>query len=75
MGFRYWYEGLLFVFIFGVLIGVPCFLTAIIGSKMFNDLGNFPSKAAQIQLRAAWKLMIIMFVTFLLLAVFFHIFS
>ena len=73
MGFRYWYEGIIFVFVFGVLVLVPCFLTMVIGSKMVNDLGNFPTKSARIQRDACWKALIVEIVSFFFLAVFFHI--
>ena len=75
MGFKYWYEGLIFVIVFGALIAIPCSLIAMIGSKMFNDLGNFPTKAAQIQSSACWKVLLIEIVSFALFAVFLHIFS
>ena len=73
MGFRYWYEGIIFIVVFGAIIGIPCFLTAVIGSKMINDLGNFPTKSAQIQSQAAWKIFIIEIITFIFLTIFFHL--
>lgn len=75
MGFKYWYEGLMFIVVFGAMVGVPCYFTAVIGSKMLNDLGNFPTKSAQIQSSAAWKILIIEVVTFGCFAVFFNILS
>lgn len=75
MGFRYWYEALIFVFSFGAIILVPCFLIAVWGSKMINDLGNFPTKSAQIQSSAGWKIFIVEMFSFFCLAVFFHIFN
>ena len=74
-GFTDWFQGIIFVFVFAVLIGVPCFLAAVIGSKMINDLGNFPTKAARIQMGVCWKLMAIMVATFGALALFSHIFA
>ena len=75
MGFRYWYEGIIFVLFFGLIIGLPCFFVTVLGSKMVNDLGNFPTKTAKIQVGVLWKLFIVEIVSFLMLAVFFHIFS
>ncbi len=75
MGFKYWYEGVMFVTIFGVLVLTPCFFTATIGSKMINDVGNFPTKAEQIQQSALWKVVLIEAVAFVLLAAFFNFFS
>jgi hypothetical protein len=75
MGFQYWGEGLIFVGFFLVIIAVPCYLIAFFGSRMINDLGNFPSKTAEIQISAGWKFLIIELVAFLMLALFFHIFN
>ena len=75
MGFRYWYEGIIFITIFATLVGVPSFFTAVIGSKMLNDLGNFPSRSAQIQSSACWKVLVVEIITFILFAGFFHLFS
>lgn len=75
MGFKYWYEAINVIFWFAVLIFGSCFLIAKIGSKMFNDIGNFPSKAAPIQLQAFWKVFIVEIVALALLVLFFHVFS
>ena len=44
------------ILVFGTLIwvGLPCFLIAVFGSKMINDMGIFPTKAAGIQVRSSW---------------------
>ena len=55
-GFHDWFEGLKLVLIFMFMVGVPCVLVAIFGSRMINDLGNFPSKTAEIQVRSFWIL-------------------
>ena len=75
MGFRYWYEGALFVLFFGLIVGLPCFFVAFLGSKMVNDLGNFPTKTAKIQVGILWKIFIVEVVAFLMLVAFYHIFS
>ena len=75
MGFRDWYESILFIMVFGTLVLAPCFFTAVVGSKMLNDLGNFPTKSAQIQSSACWKVLIVEIISFVLLAAFFHFFS
>ena len=56
MGFQFWFEGLKLVLMFLFMIGLPCTLVAIFGSTMINDLGNFPSKTAEIQVRGFWIL-------------------
>ena len=75
MGFRYWYEGVLFVLFFASIVGLPCFFVSILGTKMINDLGNFPTKTANIQINVLWKLFIVEIVSFLMLTAFFRIFS
>jgi len=54
MGFKYWWGGLIFIALFWFIIGVPCAVVAFWGSKMVNDLGNNPTKSAQIQLSVWW---------------------
>ncbi len=75
MGFKLWYEAVFFVLFFGVIIGLPCFGVAVIGTRMVNDLGNFPTKAAQIQSSACWKVLLIELFSFTLLVAFFQIFN
>jgi len=66
MGLQHWYQGLIFIGVFWFIIAVPCFVVAFWGSKIINDLGNFPTKAAQIQL-SAWWIYLVEFVFLLLL--------
>lgn len=75
MGFSYWYEGILFVLFFSLIIGLPCFFVAVWGSKMINDLGNFPTKTANIQVGVLWKLFIVEVISFGILAAFLRIFG
>ena len=75
MGFHYWYEGLLFVSFFAVIIGLPCYFVTLFGTKMINDLGNFPTKTAKIQTSILWKVLIVEIVSFMMLTAFFQIFS
>ena len=75
MLFRYWTEGLIFIAAFFVVIAIPCFGVAMMGTKLINDLGNFPSKSASFQMAMIWKLIGLMIVSFVFLVLFFHIFS
>ena len=75
MGFKHWAEGMTFIGAFLVIVGVPCVLIAILGSKKINDLGNFPTKTAKIQVSADWKIALIGFIGLGLLGCFFQIFS
>ena len=49
MGFAHWQEALTFILWFSTIIALPCFGVAVIGTRMVNDMGNFPTKAAQIE--------------------------
>ena len=75
MHFRYWTEGLIFIFIFLFIVGVPCFLIAVIGSRLTNSLGLFPTRSAKLQLAVVWQLLLVEIVSFIMLALFFRIFS
>jgi hypothetical protein len=75
MGFRYWYEGFLFILFFAAIIVLPCSFVAIWGTKMINDLGNFPTKVANIQIGFLWKLCGVEVVSFLMLIIFYRLFS
>ena len=75
MGFRYWYQGIIFVLIFGFIVGLPCFFVALFGTKMINDLGNFPTKVAKIQVDVLWKIFIVEIVSFVMFTFFYRFFS
>ncbi len=52
MGFKHWFQGFEMIGMFLVAVALPCFFIGLWGSKMINDLGNHPSKSAQIQASA-----------------------
>lgn len=72
-GFVYWYQGLLFIFAFMLIVGLACFFVAFFGSKMINDLGNFPSKSAKILVSAGWKLLVAEIFAFALMFAFYNV--
>ncbi len=55
MGFKHWFQGLEMIGMFLVVVALPCFFIGLWGSRMINDLGNFPSKSAQIQAAAGGR--------------------
>ncbi len=73
--FEYWYEGVIFIFIFLFIITIPCIGISIIGSRMINQLGRFPSKTPAIQLSIFFQFVLLMIITFTFLIVFYHFFS
>ena len=52
---------------FLVVVALPCFFIGLWGSKMINEMGNHPSKSAQIQASAGWKIFLVEIVSFILL--------
>ena len=75
MLFRYWTEGLIFICEFLVVLAVPCAGAALLGSKLINQLGMYPSKSAEFQMSIIWKLVVLMVVSFVLMVAFFRIYS
>jgi hypothetical protein len=75
MGFEYWHEGLLFIGLFLVMVGVPCFFTAILGVRLIEDLGQWPSKSARLQMGVCVQILCVEIAAFLMLAGFFKFFS
>ena len=67
MGFKHWFQGLEMIFMFLMAVAVPCFFVGLWGSRMINDLGNHPSKSAQIQASAGWKIVLVEITSFILL--------
>ena len=75
MGFAHWYEALIFILVFSTIVGAPCFAVVVLGTQMVNDMGNFPTKAAEIQSSASWKVLLVEIIAFFCLAAFFHFFN
>jgi hypothetical protein len=67
MAFKHWFQGLEMIGMFLVAVALPCFFVGLWGSKMINDLGNNPSKSAQIQASAGWKIFLVEIISFTLL--------
>ncbi len=73
--FIYWNEGLIFIGVLMVLVGVPCLAVAILGTRLINHIGRYPMRSARMQLNVCLQLMAVETVSFFLLWVFFRIFS
>ena len=67
MGFKHWFQGIEMIGLFLVVVALPCFFIALWGSKMINDLGNNPTKTAEIQATAGWKIFAVEIISFVLL--------
>jgi hypothetical protein len=72
--FSYFREGLVFILMFSTLMAVPCVGTAILGSSLIQNLGQFPSKSAKFQMRSAMPLLSVMIVSYGLFILFFYYF-
>ena len=75
MKFQFWYEGFVFIGLFIVMVGVPCFFTAILGVKLIDRLGQYPSRSAKLQMSVCIQLLMVEIVGFMMQAAFFHFFS
>ena len=70
-----WLGSLIFVGIWLVIIGVPCFFMAMIGKKLIDRIGYFPSQAPVIQMKYLIPLVLLEGATFLLLVGFYKLFQ
>ena len=75
MYFQYWTEGLGFIGLFLFIIGFPCVMVAVLGTKLINYIGQYPSKSARLQMIVCIQLLVVEVISFAILALFFHIFS
>ncbi len=75
MRFQYWTEGLIFIGLFLIIIGLPCLMVAILGTKLINHIGQYPSKSARLQMVVCVQLLLVEMLSFGILAIFYHIFS
>jgi len=67
MGFKHWFQGIEMIGLFLIVVALPCFFVGLWGSRMINDMGNFPTHSTQIQISAGWKILLVETVSFLLL--------
>lgn len=76
MGFKHWFGGMEMIAMFLVAVALPCYFIGIWGSKIINDMGNHPSKSAQIQAASGWKIFGVEIISFvLLIAMFIFLFN
>ena len=73
--FNYWGETIVLALIYSTIIIIPCILVGLLGRKMINKLGYFPSKTPAIQMSIFLQLVVIEFATFGMLMGFYHFFS
>lgn len=73
--FNLWFESFILASIFAVLIITPCILVAILGRKLIDQLGQFPSKTSKLQMSIFIPLVLIEITTFVSFYLFAHIFT
>lgn len=73
--FTYWYEGLIFIAIFMVVIAIPCVLVSLLGSRLIYQLGQYPTKSGKVNVDLALPLLGSMIVSFGVLFAFYRYFS
>lgn len=70
-----WFESFIFIGIVLVIIGIPCAAIAILGYRMIERLGRYPSKTPAIQMSIFWKLIVIEIVSLTVWLAFFRFFE
>ncbi len=75
MRFQFWHEGLIFIGCFLVMVGLPCLLTAILGTKLIDNLGQWPSRSAKLQIGICVQLLLVEIFAFAMLATFYRVFA
>ena len=73
--FTQWTEAFIFATIYGVIIIGACILITLIGRKMINQLGFYPTKTSIIQMSILYKLILLEGITFMLLIGFLQFFT
>ncbi len=73
--FQYWREGWAFIATMLFIVGSPCVAVAVLGTKLIDHIGRFPTKSAQLQMGVCIQLLVVEIISFLMLALFFHVFS
>ncbi len=75
VAFDLWKEAFIFAIVFAPIIIIPCVLVALMGRKMIDQLGRYPTQTPIIQMSIFWKLVVVEIITFFCLIAFFQFFS
>ncbi|MCD4779207.1 MAG: hypothetical protein K8S27_01470 [Candidatus Omnitrophica bacterium] len=73
--FDQWREAIIFCSIVGIIVVIPCFLTAKMSIKMIDQLGRYPSKTPSIIMSMCIPFSVLVFLTYFFLLLFYHFFS
>ncbi len=72
--FGLWKEAFVFIFAFSLIIIIPCVLVALMGRKMIDQIGRYPTKTPVIQMSIFIQLIVVEVVTFFSLYGFYQFF-
>lgn len=73
--FQYWSEGLTLISLMFFIVSVPCIAVAVLGTRLIDHIGQYPSKSAKMQMSVCIQLLVVEIFSFLMLALFFKVFS
>lgn len=73
--FDLWLQAFIFVSSFAVVVSLPCLLIVKTGRKFIDELGKFPTKAANIYKKYLLKIFAMQIFSFSLLLMFFSFWS
>lgn len=57
------------------MVGVPCFLIAMLGTRLIDRLGQYPSRSARLLMGVCFQLLMVEIFGFCMIALFLHVFS
>jgi len=75
VSFDLWFESFIFAAVYGVIVMVPCVMVGLIGKKMIDKLGRYPTKSPAIQMSIFLQLIVIEIIAFFCLIAFYHVFA
>ncbi|MCA9399306.1 MAG: hypothetical protein KC618_06125 [Candidatus Omnitrophica bacterium] len=73
--FDLWAEAFIFSSVYAILIIIPCILVAIMGRKLIDKLGQYPTRAPLIHMEIFFKMIILEVLTFGSIIVFYLFFQ
>lgn len=73
--FSGWGEIFIFIFILSCIVLIPCILVVMLGTKMINQLGRYPTKTPIIQMSIFFPLVLIEFFAFGAFVLFYNAFG
>ena len=73
--FNLWGESFIFFLIFSMIMIIPCVFVALMGRKMIDRLGQYPTKTPIIQMSIFFPFVATVAITFFFLIGFYHMFE